>query len=194
MSNPDRRPFASSLEPEFLLLGLLSQKPDHGYGLQQRIENTFPWIWRISQSQTYNILKRLENSGDLEAKDIPGQAAPPKRLYRLSPKGRNRFKSWLGTPTPSSARAIRIEFLTKLYFALNSEDVRSRDLVRFQTQSLLKELQELKDAQAEVSSRNRLSGLSLELKTQQLETALQWLEGCREYIESVNSKINGGTS
>jgi DNA-binding PadR family transcriptional regulator len=182
----ERRPFASALEPEFLILGLLSQEADHGYGLQQRIETKFPWIWRISQSQTYNILKRLESQGDLGVEDVAGEGAPQRRLYQLSPRGKARFESWLRSPTPSSARAIRIEFLTKLFFALESDVDLARRLVHDQTSALKRGLDRLHKSAMELTDENRLSQLALDLRIRQLETALSWLEGIERFVETAH--------
>jgi DNA-binding PadR family transcriptional regulator len=189
---PERRHFASALEPEYLILGLLSKEADHGYGLQQRIEKDFPWVWRISQSQTYNILKRLENLGALEAKQIAGEGAPPRRKFHLSPKGRERFESWLKSPTPSSARAIRIEFLTKFYFALETDPELAEKLLDEQHLALKRGLYRLQKSAEALTEDNPLSQLALDLRIRQLKTALAWLEDSCKNIETFQSVKHGG--
>ena len=51
---------ASDLSPEFVLLGLHSEGPSYGYELHLRLKTEFQNIWTLSQSQCYNILKKLE--------------------------------------------------------------------------------------------------------------------------------------
>lgn len=107
---------ASGLSPEFALLGFLSQSPAHGYELHHRLVSELGEIWRCSQSQTYNILSRLEAQGFIEGTPHPQEKRPDKRELRLTEAGRARFESWLGTLSPPSVHAIRVEFLTRLYF------------------------------------------------------------------------------
>lgn len=188
----ERRPFASALEPEYLIMGLLYQQADHGYGIQGRIESTFNWIWRISQSQTYNILKRLEAQGFIHAEQLAGIHAPPRRLFRMSGTGQQRFYEWLSTPTPSSARAIRIEFLTKLYFAADIDPDLAQRLIQKQRAALEKGLYRLRVTSAGLATENPLSALSLDLRIRQLETALKWLDSSIDIIKTSSSLHRGG--
>ncbi len=107
---------AAALSPEYVLLGLLNQQPAHGYDLHQRLIEELGQIWHISLSQTYNILKRLEAKGFIVGVVQVQAKAPPRRRFRLTPLGRRRFEEWLTTSAEPRARAIRVEFLTRLYF------------------------------------------------------------------------------
>ena len=97
---------ASDISPEFPLLGFLSQAPSHGYELHRRLEEELQGIWSLSQSQCYNILKRLEAQGDIRGEVYKQKAAPAKRLLALTPTGRERFERWHCEPTPGSVRAM----------------------------------------------------------------------------------------
>ena len=76
---------SSDISPEYPLLGFLSQAPSHGYELHQRLEDELQGIWSLSQSQCYNILKRLEAQGDICGEVQQQKAAPAKRLLALTP-------------------------------------------------------------------------------------------------------------
>ena len=134
---------ASDISPEFPLLGFLSQAPSHGYELHRRLEEELQGIWSLSQSQCYNILKRLEAQGDVRGEVQQQEAAPAKRLLALTPAGRKRFERWLHEPTPGSVRAIRIEFLTRLYFARSQDAQFAQELIDDQKHSLMKDVQRL---------------------------------------------------
>jgi hypothetical protein len=58
---------ASALEPEYLILGLLNQQPDHGYELHRRVITEQAGLWHLPQNQVYNLLKRLEARGDISS-------------------------------------------------------------------------------------------------------------------------------
>ena len=98
-------------------MGYLVKGPSYGYQLHRRTEQDFAGIWRMSQSQCYNILNRLEAQGDISGETVEQPHGPDKRLYHLTESGSGRFNEWLDSPTPASARAIRVEFLARLFFA-----------------------------------------------------------------------------
>lgn len=72
----------SAFSPACVLLGLLAQQPAHGYDLHQHLTADLGHLWRISLSQTYNILNRLEAQG-LISGSVQEQAKRPAR--RRSP-------------------------------------------------------------------------------------------------------------
>ena len=100
---------------EYALLGALMSGPRHGYEILQFLETGLGPAWRVSTSQLYALLKRLDNerlvNSTLEAQDT----RPSKRVFAIMPAGRERFLRWLKSPT-DHARDLRIEFLAKLYF------------------------------------------------------------------------------
>src|SRR5512143_2407147 len=103
--------------PEFALLGFLYLKPGHGYDLHRRLTKQLGYIWGASQSETYNVLKRLAAKGFIKSRVVEQEKLPPRNLLALTPRGRARFKAWLAAPAGGSLRTVRLEFITRLYFA-----------------------------------------------------------------------------
>jgi len=169
---------SNDLSPQYALLGFLYFQPMHGYDLHKHLDNNLHELWHISQSQTYNILKRLEKEGWICPTREPQEKLPDRSCFTLTPLGKEQFKKWLAAPTPSSVRAIRIEFLTRLYFASQiDEDACSRllqDQVAF-TRRRVTRLQERLDMLPPGQTFNRLG---LELRVRQLISTLEWLETC----------------
>jgi PadR family transcriptional regulator AphA len=169
--------YASALSPEYALLGFLAQAPAHGYELHQRLTSELGQVWHVSLSQTYNILKRLEGQGDISGTLQPQEKLPPRLHYHLTGEGRERLEAWLRTPTGSSVRAIRVEFITRLYFApLLGAEAPAR-LIRAQideTRAGMKRLDELLEQVPQWQTFNRLG---LDLRLRQLQAVLDWLEG-----------------
>jgi PadR family transcriptional regulator, regulatory protein AphA len=168
--------YASALSPEYALLGLLAQKPAHGYELHQRLEAKLGQVWHVSLSQTYNILKRLEGQGFILGAVEKREKLPRRCRYSLTPSGQKRFETWLRQPTGASVRAIRVEFITRLYFArLVEPDLASRLLENqaAETRAGLERLQSLYEDLGEEDNYNRLS---LALRIRQLEAVLYWLD------------------
>ena len=101
---------------EYALLGLLAERPMHGYEMFQHFQGeVLGQIVHIEMSQLYAFLKKLERLALIEA-DLEQQGVrPPRKVYRLSQQGREVFEQWLVTPV-ERPREIRIFFLIKLYF------------------------------------------------------------------------------
>ena len=169
---------ASDISPEYPLLGFLSLGPSHGYELHLRLEEELLGIWNLSQSQCYNILKRLETQGDIKAEIQPQKAAPAKRLFVITQNGKGRFEQWLRRPTPASVRAIRIEFLTRLYFSRFQSTRFAQELIEEQKKTLRRSIQHLVMALDEIPQFRVLNRLSLQLRIRQLQSCLEWLEDC----------------
>src|ERR1041384_591593 len=113
---PQNDHHSGNVSPEFALLGFLIAGPSHGYDLHQRFTAELGHIWHVSQSQAYAILKRLENRGDISAQIIEQKKLPARQMLRITEAGRRRFFEWLESGIGSTARSIRLEFLTRLYF------------------------------------------------------------------------------
>ncbi len=170
--------YASTLSPEYPVLGLLIQQPAHGYRLHQRLNTDLRQIWRISLSQIYNILKRLEAHGFIIGQMQEHAGTPTRRHFEATPKGVKRFEEWLFAPSGSSARAIRVEFLTRLYFAMAIYKERASHLIDEQITESHKHLEILKGALDLLPLDQAFNRLALELRVRQLESILNWLPQC----------------
>lgn len=168
--------YASALSPEYALLGFLAQKPAHGYELHQRLSSELGQVWHVSQSQVYNILKRLDGQGYIQGEIEEQEKLPARQMYTLTGSGRQRLEDWLITPTGSSVRAIRVEFVTRLYFArLLGSDMSSR-LLDAQLEESRSGLARLEDLLAETPLEQVYNRLGLDLRVRQLRAILEWLQ------------------
>jgi DNA-binding PadR family transcriptional regulator len=177
-----KKPTSSALSPEYVLLGLLAQRPVHGYDLHERIQRDLGQIWQISLSQTYNILKRLEAKGFIIGEGQEQKKAPARRRFRLTPAGRRRFKAWLKTPAEPSARAIRVEFLTRLYFTYAIKPQAASSLIDTQIAATQAGLAHLTEMLATLPPGQTFSRLGLELRLRQLTSMLEWMAECRTIL------------
>jgi hypothetical protein len=103
-------------------------------------------------------------------------------MYSLKPAGEARFKKWLQAPSGSSVRAIRIEFTTRLYFAVAKDCALADQLITNQIAEVNEGLARLRIELARVPEEQLFNQLGLELRINQLESILQWLEGCQRRI------------
>src|SRR3989304_2085690 len=94
---------------EFILMALLVERPDHGYGLFRRLQDDPGWgrIWRIQRSELYFLLRKLTARGWvrplLEEKAGGGRAGggPPAPKGGPPPRGRGRLMEGIQTPVSS---------------------------------------------------------------------------------------------
>jgi PadR family transcriptional regulator AphA len=172
----------SNRSPEYALLGFLYEQPYHGYELHQRLTAELGSIWHASQSQTYNILKRLERQGFIQATTVEQEKLPPRQVLHITPTGKRRFKTWLRTPTGSTVRAIRVDFITRLYFArhLGKEEVQA--MLETQAAAVQDDLRQLESILADMPNERLYNRLGLELRIHQLNSILSWLMECRSII------------
>ena len=176
---------SSSFSPEYPVLGLLAIQPAHGYELYQRLATELGQTWRISMSQLYNILNRLEAQGLIRGTVQVQDAGPSRRRFRLMPAGRRHFHAWLHQPSGNSSRAIRLEFITRLYFARALEPEALSPLIDAQIAENRASLVRLQKTLDELPPEQVFSRLGLELRVRQLTSILDWLADCSNRIAPV---------
>jgi DNA-binding PadR family transcriptional regulator len=169
-----------SRSPEYALLGFLYSQPSHGYDLHRLLIAELRETWHVSQSQTYNILKRLETQGYISSTTVEQEKLPAIQYLKITPAGRRRFEAWLETPTGSSVRAIRLEFITRLYFAQKLTPERILPMLDAQTTEVQNTLARLEAGQAALPDGQTFNRLSLQLRIQQLKSVVNWLDECRK--------------
>lgn len=173
---------SSGLSPRYAVMGFLYLRPMHGYELHKHLAASLREVWRISQSQAYNILKKLEADGMVSVTPQPQEKRPDRELLALTSPGKAEFERWLRTPTPGSARALRVEFITRLFFASNlSEDLCLR-LIEEQAAAVRASLSGLRARLAAAPADQIFNRMGLDLRIHQLEAVLGWIETCGQYF------------
>ena len=104
-----------STSTEFVILGALMTGSKHGYEIIQFLSSALEPAWRVSTSQLYLLLKRLELAEMVDSSLETQKTRPSKRVYGLTNLGRKVFVQWLQTPV-EHVRDFRTEFLTKMFF------------------------------------------------------------------------------
>lgn len=81
-----------------VLLGVLGQatEPMYGYQIAKRLEKG-EGILSGKQSALYPVLRNLDAAGLLASEVEPSDAGPPRRYYRITPRGREVLEAWTAT-------------------------------------------------------------------------------------------------
>lgn len=164
----------SNISPEFALLGFLIPGPSHGYDLHQKFQVELGGVWRLSQSQAYAILKRLEMRGDISTQLVEQDKLPARQILRITKSGQNRFEKWLGG-TSRNARTIRLEFLTRLYFSRQHYPERTASIYATQYTELQASIKRLETLVRGLPLDQPYNRLSLDLRLRQLLLIQDWM-------------------
>jgi len=155
----------------------------HGYDLHKHLEADLCEVWHISQSQAYNILKLLEKDGWISITVEKQEKGPDRSVLALTPAGQAGFEHWLYTPSPGNAQAIRVDFITRLYFASQIDANLCSRLIQEQALAIQNRLDQLEQRLAALPARQVYNRLGLQLRIRQLATISAWLEECHACFE-----------
>ncbi len=104
---------------EWACLGLLYQKPSHGFAIAARLKpgSDIGRIWSLTRPLTYRALEQLQIHGYVEeAGEEAGLAGGNRTLLTITKPGRAMFRTWINTPVVH-LRDMRSELLLKLVLA-----------------------------------------------------------------------------
>ncbi|MER5372867.1 PadR family transcriptional regulator [Streptomyces sp. NPDC002553] len=90
---------------EHAILVSLLEKAGSGYELARRFERSIGYFWTATHQQIYRVLKRMENDGWIDVREVPQYGRPDKKEYSVAEPGRAALSAWLHEPTePESVR------------------------------------------------------------------------------------------
>jgi len=170
---------SGNISPEFALLGFLIAGPSHGYDLHQRFTVELGQVWHMSQSQAYAILKRLEQRGDISARIVEQEKLPARQMLHITETGRRRFFEWLELGIGRTARSIRLEFLTRLYFTQLHRPENIADIYKAQSDEVDTTIARLESLLEHLPPDQAFNRLSLDLRLQQMRLIQSWMAEIR---------------
>lgn len=97
-----------------ILLGLLSIEPMSGYDLGRAIRDSVGHFWNESYGQIYPTLRQLADQGFVTSREERSHGRPDRRVYAITPQGRQRLRAWL--ELPPQPEVPRNELLLKFFF------------------------------------------------------------------------------
>ena len=92
-----------------MLLALLAAEASHGYQLRARLALALgPLAGALNDGQVYVTLNRLEKAGLLSSRRVGQADRPDRKVYELTPAGRDQVTEWLRGHELAQAGAGRI--------------------------------------------------------------------------------------
>jgi DNA-binding PadR family transcriptional regulator len=163
------------------LLALLAKEPAHGYELKLALEQTFGQAYPSPNiGQIYVTLKRLEQDGLVRSQDVEQDNRPNKRVYELTPAGRDELAAWV--EGPAEGPRVRDEFFMKLILAPRAGLADRMELINSQRRHYFGIMRNLIEMQAGMDRANTAARLLVEGAVLHLQADLDWLERCQEEL------------
>ncbi len=164
------------MSPEYALLGVLMAGPKHGYEVYNYFSSSMDQFWRLSMSQTYALLKRMEKDGAVISKEEWQDNRPAKKIFSITRCGKERFLKWVFSPV-NHVRNLRIEFMAKLFF-IHQFNLKGALTIIDKQIVILQEKLHLIQRSRETSMDEFQKALH-SFKIAQTVSALNWLRECK---------------
>jgi DNA-binding PadR family transcriptional regulator len=157
------------------LLGLIAQRPRHGYELRAAFEAMMGGAanWDVKPGQVYATLARLEESGQVSRQ--AGDLDRERQVYALTDTGREDLHRWFSQPVVSEHR--RNEFFAKLMVAIATGEPFPARAIQVQRTHLYRELHDAVGQRQRAQPSTELAHiLLLDNVAMHLEADLRWLD------------------
>lgn len=97
---------------EHALLVALSEQPASGLDLAKRFGRSIGFFWSASHQQIYRVLARMDADGWVGVTEVAQAGRPDKKVYAVSPAGRDLLAGWLAEPAGN--QPLRSEIAVKM--------------------------------------------------------------------------------
>ena len=169
----------------YALLGLLAQRPRHGYELHAAFEAVMGGEanWDVKPAQIYSTLARLQDGGHVveQATEADG-GGPDRRVYAVTEMGQSDLAEWFGRPVEREHQ--RDEVFAKLMLAISTGAASPRKIIRSQRARLFQELHALTAQRGKSDPKTGLAHILL------LESALMHLEADLRWLDMVEARLD----
>lgn len=163
------------------LLGLLTQKPRHGYDLKNEFESLLGGTWPLNIGQVYTTLNRLERDGLVQSDLVHQDLLPDKKVYSTTEAGREELDRWMAEPTTDTIR-VKDEFFIKLLVHQLMGSNEALPLIWKQRQVYMQKMAQLTSLLSHPSM-DPATKLLIEGAILHIDADLHWLDLCEERLK-----------
>jgi DNA-binding PadR family transcriptional regulator len=157
------------------LLAILHQAPAYGMHLKNQFEARTGGMWPLNVGQVYSTLGRYERDGLVRVLE---EGTEGQKVYELTDAGRERLRSWFGTPTQTVPPA-RDELVLKLVMATGQQGISPPDVIQAERRSAVELLQELTLLKRKDTPDSDIGwAFLLDSLVFQTEARVRWLDDC----------------
>lgn len=156
------------------ILGLLAQRPRHGYELHEAFEALVGGraVWDLKPAQVYTTLQRLEEAGLVVKTAVRRVGGPDQHVFALTDAGRAELDRWYAEGVHSAHQ--RDEVFLKIVLALGDAQADAAGVIKTQRATLYRDLHELTTRRGDAA--NLTQAILLDKAIMHIEADLRWLE------------------
>jgi DNA-binding PadR family transcriptional regulator len=160
---------------KYVLLGLLTQQPKHGYELKLEAERLLGGSAELNPGQLYPLLRKLAEQRLIAGERIEQEDRPDKRVFTLTEAGAHDLDQWLAEPVlPKVDRTSLFLHLVVLALVRRTE---APAFLQGQRRLLLEFIRQLVDDRAKRQNADDLATSALrEAAILHAEADLTWIE------------------
>lgn len=163
------------MSTKYAILGLLHQRPMHGYEIKKEFEKSVSHIWSINVGQLYTLLKKMEVEEVIVQREMPQDNARDKIVYEITEAGKSELQKWLTAPVLN--RHTKDEFFLKMMFLTQIEKDKAMLCVDEQIKTIEKQYESYKAIKADHGDRmEEFMSLLLEASIMHSEVDINWLK------------------
>lgn len=176
--------YSGSVSLSHAFLGLLADRPRHGYELKRRYDTIVSPGRPLPFGQVYATLARLERVGQVAVSVIEREKGPDRSRYAITQDGRFELERWLAEPVEPEPYLQSALFMKVAIAALGGQSIEAvLDRQRRAHLARMRELTEVK----------RTSALPVALLADyalfHLEADLRWIEMTGARVDDLRARV-----
>lgn len=134
------------------VLGLLRERPQHGYELHRWLERSQTDVWAdVLPGSIYHALRQMQKEGFIEVQATEHTGNRSRSIYSITTTGREAFARFLEEGWQQRLPGFPVALYTLLTFSQHLPPARLRDVIEQQIVNLTRELEQWR--QGEVAKR-----------------------------------------
>jgi DNA-binding PadR family transcriptional regulator len=177
---------------EYVILGILSDKPRTGYEIQKLVKTSMGSFWDIAYSQIYPTLRMLEKEGFITKRLETNEREQNRKVYSITNEGILKLQGWL--KEAAKPETFKFEVLLKIAFGdQSSEDEIIKHIEELKARTI-KQLENILSIEKEMkthlneSERSFFSILTISLGKNLHRSAIEWADSAIKLIEEHKQK------
>jgi DNA-binding PadR family transcriptional regulator len=174
----------------FVLLGLLTAGPRHGYDLKRAHDERLPQAKPLAFGQVYSTLGRLERDGYVEQSGQDRDGGPDRTAYTITDLGREHLDAWLSSIEPPAPYVTSTLFSKVVVSLLAADAERARSYLTDQRAAHMTRLRELTAAKA-VPDVGVGDVVASDYAIAHLDADLRWLQTTLQRVAELQEEVTG---
>jgi DNA-binding PadR family transcriptional regulator len=181
---------------DYAVLSLVIERSSYGYRMREDFDRRFGGFLSLSQSNLYDVLKRLEGEGYIEVVGQGGSRGRPRINYRSTVEGTAAYRAWLAERLRDDPQ--RLELLSRIASAGLGHAEAMQDVIDRYAQECLTEARELEMPPARAAagvagaSSELIDDLIAEERRRVVDARLGWIAYARGRIETAMEDGSSG--